>query len=158
MTPLSEHFTLEELTFSQVATRLGIDNTPPAAALENLPRLCALLLEPARTILAVPLHVDSGFRCPELNARIGGSPASAHMFGRAADVIPIGLDLAAAFETLRLTADLPYDQIIFECAAWIHLAVAPEGAEPRREALTATGGPGTWRYARVGVASAGAVA
>lgn len=149
MTPLSAHFGLEELTFSQAALRLGIPNTPPASALANLPRLCALLLEPARTILAAPLHVDSGYRSAELNARIGGSPASAHMFGRAADVIPIGLDLSAAFDTLRLMADLPYDQIIFECAAWIHLAVAPEGAEPRRQALTATGGPGAWRYSVV---------
>jgi len=143
---LSPNFTLEELVFSQTASRLGIDNTPPAVALEELGRLCATLLEPARTVLGVPLHVDSGYRCPELNSRIGGASASAHMEGRAADLIPIGVPLATAFETLRTQADLPYDQIIFECAAWIHLAIAPPGAEPRRQALTATGNPGAWQY------------
>lgn len=155
MIPLSQHFSLEELTFSQAALRLGIDNTPPAAAIENLTHLCISLLEPARTILGagigglVPLHVDSGFRCPELNARIGGATASAHMFGRAADTIPLGISLQLAFDTLRHNADLPYDQIIYECQAWIHLAIAPDGAEPRRQALTATGSPGNWRYTLV---------
>lgn len=148
MSPLSEHFTLEELTFSQSALRLGIDNTPPLAAMQELPRLCSMLLEPARLILGVPLHVDSGYRSPELNARIGGASASAHMDGRAADIIPIGMPLQDAFDKLRSDA-LPLDQIILECAAWIHLAIAPDGTEPRRQALTASGSPGNWRYSLV---------
>lgn len=146
MTQLSENFNLEELVFSQAALRLGIDNTPPAVAINELTRLCIVLLEPARSLLGVPLHVDSGYRCPELNARIGGASASAHMEGRAADLIPIGMPLAAAFDTLRNDADLPYDQIIFECQAWIHLAIAAPGVEPRRQALTASGHPGAWSY------------
>lgn len=150
MTPISAHFSLEELTFSQTALRLGLDNTPPPQARAELARLCEILLEPGRVILAPAVwHVDSGYRCPELNARIGGAAASAHMFGRAADVIPVGVPLQVAFDTLRTAADLPYDQIILECAAWIHLAVAPDGAEPRRQALTASGGPGAWKYSRV---------
>ena len=147
MTPLSANFALEEFTVSQSALRLGIDNTPPVVAVEELRELCALLLEPARTVLGVRLHIDSGFRSPELNAKIGGAIDSAHMYGRAADVIPIGLDLAQAFDTLRSNTDLPFDQIIFECRAWIHLAIAPVGVEPRRQALTASGSPGAWHYA-----------
>lgn len=145
MTPLSEHFTLEELTFSQSALRLGIDNTPPAVALEELQKLCSVLLEPARLILGVPLHVDSGYRCPELNSRIGGASASAHMDGRAADIIPIGMPLQQAFDTLH-ASDLPLDQIIIECGAWLHMAIAPDGVEPRRMAMTASGHPGAWSY------------
>jgi hypothetical protein len=151
MTKLSEHFTLEELTFSQEAARLGIDNTPPPEAEVCLTRLCVSLLEPARIILAthygrdVPLHVDSGFRAPVLNKRIGGATNSAHMFGRAADLVPIGVDIVGAFDVLR-AADLPYDQIIFECKAWIHIAIPDSEAEARRQALTATGYPGAWTY------------
>src|SRR6266581_1329607 len=107
---LSEHFSLDELTFSQIALRHGIDNTPDDAEIANLIELCTTLLEPCRGILGAPLYIDSGFRF----------------------------------------APLPYDQIIFECAAWIHIAIAPAGQKPRREALTATGRPGAWVYQLIG--------
>lgn len=145
MTNLSTHFTLEELTFSQVALRTGLDNTPTPANIENLTRLCEQLLEPARTILGVPLHIDSGFRSDLVNSAIGGAMDSAHLDGRAADVIPIGMPVLDAFHALRADS-LPFDQIIFECATWIHLAIAPPGAIPRREALLASGHAGAWHY------------
>ncbi len=147
-TPLSEHFCLEEMTRSQTALRQGIDNTPTEGIVANLTRLCETLLEPARALLGEPFHVDSGYRCVALNEAVGGAKSSAHMTGRAADIIPQGLDLHAAFDKLRLS-DLPYDQIIIECGAWLHLAVAVEGEQPRRMALTASGGPGDWHYVEV---------
>lgn len=139
------HFSIAELTFSQIATRKGLPNVPNQAQLENLLRLRSTLLEPARALLGVPLHVDSGFRAPAVNAAVGGAPDSAHTDGRAADVLPIGCPLQQAFDHLRLS-DLPYDQIIFECDAWIHMAIARVGVSPRRQMLKATGGPGNWRY------------
>ena len=145
---LTEHFTLEELTHSQTAIRRGINNTPSLEIVEALTQLCTDLLEPARTLLNVPFHVDSGYRCAELNVAVGGSATSEHCLGHAADIIPQGLDLDQAFETLR-TSDLPYDQIILECNTWIHLGLAGDGQTPRREALTAQGTPGHWTYAKV---------
>lgn len=134
---LTPNFTLEELTFSSTAIRNNLDNHPNGDQLTNLQRLCEVLLEPARALLGGhPFQVDSGFRCAELNALVHGVPNSAHKDGRAADVIPRDLDLKACFDQLR-TSPLPYDQIIFECAAWIHLAVAPDGQAPRRQALLA---------------------
>jgi hypothetical protein len=145
---MSEHFTLEALTFSQTATRKGIDNTPPQQAIDSLNLLCSSLLEPARALLGCPFRVDSGFRCEALNEAVGGAKTSAHLDGRAADCIPEGMNLQSAFLTLK-NSDLPYDQIIFECQAWIHLAIARVGETPRRQALTATGGPGHWAYQAV---------
>jgi len=145
---LSPHFTLEELTFSQTASRKGVDNTPPPEAMDNLTNLCGTLLEPARTLLGVPFHVDSGFRCQALNDAVGGAKTSAHMDGRAADCIPQGIGLQEAFDALR-RSNLPYDQIILECNAWIHLAIARIGDSPRKQALTAAGGPGHWTYQQV---------
>lgn len=144
---LSEHFTLQELTASGIALRTGLDNTPDAPHVANLTRLCEMLLEPVRSLLGVPLHINSGYRSGLVNAAIGGAMNSAHMEGRAADFVPIGFPLREAFDVLR-TSGLPFDQIIFECAAWIHIAVAPNDS-PRKEALTATGGPGSWHYERV---------
>jgi hypothetical protein len=145
MERVSPNFTLQELTFSQEALRKGIDNTPPPSVLEYLGHLCNELLEPARALLGVPLHVDSGYRCSEVNIMVGGAALSAHQFGRAADVIPIGMELQEAFDRLRASA-LAFDQIIFECRAWLHLAIAPTGAFPRRQALLAAGTPGRWTY------------
>lgn len=143
---LSQHFTLAELTFSQVALRQGFDNTPNTGQLSNLIELCEKLLEPARLLLGVPLHSDSGFRAPVVNEIVGGALGSAHLDGRADDIVPIGMPLRQAFEKLRASA-LPYDQLIIECNAWLHLAIAPSGTAPRREALVATGQPGAWHYA-----------
>lgn len=145
MIQLSEHFSLEELIFSQVASRKGLDNTPNDFEVMNLTRLCVEILEPSRILLGVPLHVDSGFRAPLVNTAVGGALSSAHKDGRAADCIPIGMHLQAAFDRLR-TSKLPYDQIIIEYNAWIHMAIAPTDVPPRREALVASGYPGTWTY------------
>lgn len=147
---LSAHFTLEELTFSEVAVRQSIDNTPDQAHIANLQRLCVTLLEPARELLGVPLHINSGYRSTRVNAAVGGAHASAHLLGLAADFVPIGLDLREAFDKLRSHADLPFDQVIFECAAWIHLAAHADGLTARRQALTATGHAGAWNYQLVG--------
>jgi zinc D-Ala-D-Ala carboxypeptidase len=144
---LSEHFTLQELSQSEIALRTGLDNTPNAPDVGNLTRLCEMLLEPARSLLGVPLHINSGFRSGLVNAAIGGARNSAHMDGRAADFVPVGFPLREAFDVLR-TSKLPFDQIIFECAAWIHIAIAPDDM-PRKEALTAMGHPGAWHYERV---------
>lgn len=142
---MSEHFPLESLTYSQTATRKGIDNTPPQQAIDSLNLLCSTLLEPARALLGVPFRVDSGYRCEALNEAVGGAKTSAHMDGRAADCIPEGMDLLDAFTRIR-TSDLPYDQVIIECNAWIHLAIVRDGETPRRMALTAAGSPGHWSY------------
>lgn len=151
---LSEHFSLEELVFSEVALRKGLDNVPPMTEATNLARLCHTLLEPARELLGAPLRIHSGYRSPAVNAAVGGAQNSAHMQGRAADLVPIDLPLLNAFHALR-TSQLPFDQIIQECgpSGWIHIAVAPAGQSPRREALTATGRPGAWLYQPVKASS-----
>lgn len=145
MTNLSAHFTLEELTFSQVALRTGLDNVPGPLDKENLIHLCESLLEPARTILGVPIHIDSGFRSHLINSVVGGALNSAHLSGQAADIVPIGMPVLEAFDILRGN-NLPFDQIIYECAAWIHISIAPRNTTARRQALTATGRPGAWEY------------
>lgn len=68
---LSEHFTLAEMTRSDTAVRLGIDNTAPDRVVENLKRTAALG-ESIRAILAeeagqeIPIIVTSGYRCEAL--------------------------------------------------------------------------------------------
>lgn len=145
---LSPHFDLAEMSHSDVALRLGLDNTPNDAAVAELGRLCELGLEPVRWLLGTPLHINSGFRSPEVNKAIGGAVTSAHMEGRAADFVPAEMELHQAFDTIARTR-IPFDQLILECGAWIHLGMAKQGSEPRRQVMKAEGGPGHWVYTLV---------
>ena len=146
MVIISPNFSLAELTFSQEALRRGIDNTPPPDAVNNLTRLCTTLLEPIRTLLTCALHVDSGYRSVLINADVGGAADSAHLTGCAADVIPIGMYLRAAFDAIKISG-LPFDQLILECNAWLHCSVVRDPSmTPRRQPLLASGGPGKWTY------------
>jgi len=146
---LSPSFTLDQMTHSDTALRKGIDNTPNAGEITNLTKLCETLLEPVQQLIGVPLVINSGYRSPTLNQAVGGATGSAHMDGRACDFkLGKGMDLQTAFDQLRRSS-LPYDQIIFECKAWIHIAIPKVGVGPRRQAMTATGTPGKWAYMQV---------
>lgn len=131
MTP---HFPLRVLTASETAARYGIDNAPGPEALANLARLAALLEEVR--VVAGPVEVTSGFRCPALNERVGGVSASAHVEGRAADLQAARLSAAALAARIEASA-IAFDQLILEFGRWVHLTVAAQGAPPRREVLTA---------------------
>jgi hypothetical protein len=110
---LSEHFSFEELT--TVGPHIGIFNDPPQDLAGNLIKV-AEKLEQARAIWNVPVRISYGYRSEALNEAAGGSTTSAHVDGLAADVIPQGLDLRAAWDAL--VADPAFmqdvDQLIIE--------------------------------------------
>lgn len=132
---LSEHFTLAELTASQSAARLGLDNTPPVAIVDAL-RKTAQLLEQVRALLGKPIIVSSGYRAPQVNRAVGGAANSAHMLGCAADFAcpAFGSPLEVCREIAQ--SDIAYDQLIHEFRAWVHIAWSPQ---PRRMVLTIDG-------------------
>ena len=83
---LSPHFKLVEFTASATARNHGIDNTPPAEAVECLQALCIHTLEPLREALSLPIVITSGYRCRALNQlMVQSSRKSQHMNGQAAD-------------------------------------------------------------------------
>jgi len=146
---MSLHFSDAEMIRSQSALRLGLPNEPHPWQWANLNRLRDTLLEPVRELLGVPLAVNSGFRSAAVNAHVGGHRNSAHLYGRAADLSPIGMSVTEAIGRIAAVVDtLPIDQAIEECgpSGWLHLSIPADGAEPRRELLTATGSPGAWVY------------
>ena len=126
---LSPHFTLAELS----RTDTGIANEPGVEEGANLVRLAVYLLEPIRERLGGPMIVHSGFRCPDVNRRVGGDRTSAHMFGRACDFAPQGMSCQAAFDLIR-ASNIPFDKMLLEehgGSYWIHVQIAPQGMEPR---------------------------
>ncbi len=159
MAKLSEHFDLDEMTFSDFAARHELDNTPDEAVTANLTRLCNDLMEPIRELLGnYPLHVNSGYRSPAVNVGVGGvlpgpgKRGSQHLYGEACDfkLTKSGAvqDLVDAFNKIK-NSDLPYHQLIFEANSWIHVSVSPEGEQAKRQALRAVRENGSWKYYEV---------
>lgn len=140
VTLLSPHFTLEELTASDTAVRFSINNTPEPLIVSNL-KLLATYLERIRVVLARPIIIKSGYRSPELNSRVGGSPSSMHCLGLAADIVCPEFGPPATVCNAIVAAGIEFDQLIYE-GTWTHFGLSTQGATRRREQLTAVFKPG----------------
>lgn len=121
-----KYFTLKELTASATAARLGIENTPPPQAVNNLIALVTHLLDPLREKYGRPIYVNSGYRCPELNNAVGGSRSSQHLSGEAADITAGNKRENRRLYELLQSLKLPVDQAINECDySWNHVSYGP---------------------------------
>lgn len=120
---LSDHFTLEEATYSETAVRLGINNQPSTLQLENM-KTAAAKLEAVRDVTG-PLRVNSWLRLPDVNVAVGGSKVSSHMDGWAIDVSSSKLTPYQVCQEVK-KAGIKFDQMIHEFGRWMHISFAPE--------------------------------
>jgi hypothetical protein len=129
---LSKSFTLNELTKSQEAIRLEIDNAPSEEHILNLKILCENILQPIRDFYGMPLSVSSGYRSAALCEAVGSSSKSQHTKGQAADfeIFSIANKELADW----ITANLEYDQCILEFwnenepnSGWVHCSYSTNG-------------------------------
>lgn len=125
MSNLSEHFTLEEATFSDTAVRQGIDNQPSAKQFANM-TIAAEGMEKVRALLGKSIHINSWLRLPELNVAVGGSKVSSHMDGWAIDFTCAGFGDPYAVCKAIEASDIKFDQMIHEYGRWTHISFAPE--------------------------------
>ena len=135
---LTEHFTLRELTVTNVK---NVVNNPGPEEIENLKRLCGWLehLRDMYNILygngKVPIVINSGYHSEEENKRVGGSPTSNHLTGCAADIKVYGIEQAMRYAVILLNyADntmQEFDELLIERSKkgtyWVHFAVRAEG-------------------------------
>lgn len=118
---LSEHFTLDEMTFSIEAARRGLQNIADLSAQRNLKLLCEYVLEPLRKHFNKPIIITSGYRNNLVNAAAKGAKNSDHLYGLAADIKIAGVEpIIVCREIMRL--DLPTRQIILEFNSWTHVS------------------------------------
>jgi len=129
---LSPHFSLEELTHSDTATRLGIDNTPTVEVIDNLTFL-AKELEYVRSILGAPMLISSGYRSVPLNDHLGSKRTSSHIKGLAVDFISPSFGNPHSIVSAIVMANINYDQVILEYDRWVHLSF--KQVDPRKQAL-----------------------
>lgn len=134
---LGNHFTLEELTHSETAIAVGIDNRPSPSQIAALESLVKNVLDPLREAVNRPVRITSGFRCHPLNKLVGGAQSSQHTMGEAADIKIPGFTIAQVVQTIR-DLNLPFDQLIDEYGLWTHVSYRPvqrgEVLEARRNA------------------------
>ena len=141
---VSKNFALSEMVKSATAERLNVDNSPSDIHLVNLPHLAIHILQPVRDQFGV-ITINSGYRSPALNAKVGGSKTSQHCNGQAADFESFSTpnpDLAK-----WIANNLEFDQLILEFydgvnpnSGWVHCSYNLMGN--RKKILTAlkTGG------------------
>ena len=146
---LSKNFSLNELTKSDTALRHDMDNTPPPEAIECLRALCDNVLQPVRDHFGKSVRVNSGYRHPDVNAKVGGSKTSDHCKGMAAD---IEIATVPNHELAQWIADnCVFRQIILEFytrgqpdSGWVHVSYNP--ADNKKQLLTATKVDGKTTY------------
>lgn len=120
-----KYFSLAEMTRSDTARRLGIDNTPSDEIKKNLTLFINTVLDSIREDWGSPIIVSSGYRCPELNKAVGGVKTSGHLYGYCADLQVKG-DLRKfsnfVIEWMK-EHQMKWDQIIWEKSGnvtWLH--------------------------------------
>ena len=123
-----KYFSITELTQSATAKRYGIDNTPSDDIKKNLTLFIEKVLDPIREDWGGPIIVSSGYRCPELNAKVGGAKTSGHQYGYCAD-----LQVKGGMKKIRELANfilewmkdhkMKFDELLWEHSGgvtWLH--------------------------------------
>ena len=149
---LSKNFSLAEMTKSQTATRMGLDNNPSEDEQENLRLLCERVLQPVRDHFNHIVSISSGYRSPELCIAIGSSLESQHAKGQAADFEIYGLSNKELADWIN--ENLDYDQLILEYwreedpnSGWVHCSYKSEGN--RKQYLKAYKEKGKTKYEQI---------
>ena len=137
---ITKDFSLNEFEVSDKAKELNINNEINSQEIKDaIKSLVDSVLQPLRDAWGKPLAINSGYRCKELNAAVGGVPTSQHVKGEAADVCPFGRnghgDIKVVTELARLAVklDLPFDQMILY-PSFVHFSHKAKG-EQRKQIL-----------------------
>ena len=132
MKNLSKYFSLRELIFSKIAEDNDIDNTPTPEILEKL-KYTASQLDKVRELLGKPVNISSGYRCLQVNRRLGSKDSSQHLKGEAVDFkCELFGNPKRVFEAIK-ASNIQFDQLILEFNSWVHISFVKTGG--RRECL-----------------------
>ena len=119
---IGKYFSLSELTISST----GLDNIPMKPELNNLVLLVNNILDPLRELYGKQIHVNSGYRSPIVNRKIGGAINSQHIFGQAADITGDSPEENEKLFNL-IVNNFKLDQIINEeNFTWVHVSYSKE--------------------------------
>ena len=87
MGTISKNFSYAEFEASDTAKKKHITNVITTFEIRDAVKALTLfVLQPLRDLYGRPMEINSGYRCPKLNALVGGVPSSQHVKGEAADI------------------------------------------------------------------------
>ena len=123
----NSYFTLKEFERSSVADKYNIDNTIPKELVPHIEELIDFL-NPIREVWGKPIVVTSGYRCKELNKKVGGVDSSAHTIGYGVDLQSGDFRVFSNFIKSYFQAhpEIKFDQVIIEKSGksqWIHIGL-----------------------------------
>lgn len=156
MKEVSKYVSYKEVTYSQTAMRNDIDNNPTDEQLELIRAGAKNVFDPLREWVGGAVKINSIFRSPDLNKRIGGSQSSQHSVGLDASKNSYGsafdIDDNYGHKTNRemfhyIKDSLDFDQLIWEFGTnknpnWVHVSYRPDGKN-RKQILIAYKDAGT---------------
>jgi len=129
---MTQSFSIRELTYSDTAIRLGIDNTPTDEILKNLQNVIQFILEPISNNFDSQIMITSGYRSPALCQAIGSKPTSQHTLGMAVDFEILGTPNKEVSDWI--VNHLDFDQCILEFwkpeqpnSGWVHCSYKTSG-------------------------------
>lgn len=109
----------------------------PSEVRANIVALVEHVLDPVRERLAKPIIVNSGYRCPKHNLKVGGAVGSQHMKGEAADMRPVqGSGFTVQDLARVIVANGRWDQMILY-PTFVHVSWKRNGAN-RHQVLRKT--------------------
>lgn len=118
-----KYFTFLEMIKSSTADKNNIDNNPTNTEIIDNINYTMERLDEIREKYGKPIIITSGYRCQELNKKVGGKPNSFHLKGLAAD-----LKYSVELWTF-LTQHAKFDKLILETSKstkWIHCQFSKE--------------------------------
>lgn len=129
MEQISKNFRMSEFSVSATAVAAGIPNEIPERVKPAVRALVTNLLQPLCDRCRWHDRINSGYRSPQVNALVGGSPRSQHLRGEASDNVFYYVDAAgrkmniAPINVLRAVEreGLDFDQMI-AYPTFVHLS------------------------------------
>lgn len=140
---ISNNFSLEEFYNSDTAKKYGIDNTPDETIKKHIIELVENILQPLRDAWGSGIKINSGYRCPKVNEKTGGSKTSAHLSGYAVDTKPSNGKMKEYQKFVEdwLKKNATWDQLIHEYPkngidSWVHIGYKNLSGKQRKQIFT----------------------
>ena len=131
--------------FTEAEMRITKD-TPENIRLNAL-NIAEKIMDPLREFIKKPVLINSWYRSPEYNKKVGGAKNSQHTTGEAVDFIVKGMSIEEIYAII-MRMGLVFDQIILEYGngtTWVHISLKRVGTN-RKEKLKAIKTNGKWNY------------